>query len=361
MRSRCRLLYAIMFCSLGASHLRAQQPPCERLTFVSIEHVTIVAAKLVPEGKFSMPGGRRTAPTEFFTEFSRLPSFCRVQAVARPTADSEIGIEVWLPATGWNGRYLGVGNGGYGGSFNYHRLGEALNAGYATSSTDTGHRGFMRDSSWAAGHREKQIDFDYRAVHETAQTAKALIEPFYGTGPRRSYFSSCSTGGRQGLMEAERYPADYDGIFAGAPALGWGFTARVTGQFDAFAQRGGKIIIYHGSNDQPYRSIALFSDVSRRMGDSTVRDFLQLYVVPGMGHCGSGDEPNDIGQWLRPNADTDHSLFKALERWVEEGVRPDGVIATRFKKDGDASSGVARTRVLCPYRRDASVGQQCRG
>ena len=354
------MVCATSLCAFGASPVRAQQPPCERLTLVAIEHVTIVAANLVPQGKFSMPGGRRSAPTEFFTGFSSLPSFCRVQAVSRPTADSEIGIEVWLPASAWNGRYLGVGNGSYGGSFNYYRLGEALNVGYATSSTDTGHRGLMRDSSWAVGHREKQIDFDYRAVHETAQTAKALVAAFYGRAPQRSYFSSCSTGGRQGLMEAERYPADYDGIFSGAPALGWGFTARVTGKFDAFAQRGGKIIIYHGSDDQPYRSIALFDDVSRRMGDSTVRDFMQLYVVPGMGHCGSGAEPNDIGQWLRPNADTDHSLYKALERWVEEGVLPDGVIATRFVKDGDASSGVAKMRRLCPYQRDAAPPVPCR-
>src|SRR6185503_1777304 len=116
--------------------------------------------------------------------------------------------------------------------------------------------------------------FDYRAVHETALAAKALIEAYYGTAPRRSYFSSCSTGGRQGLMEAERYPGDYDGIFAGAPALSWGFTAHVTGKFDTFAQRGGKIIIYHGGNDRPDRSIALFNDVSRRMGDSTASDFM---------------------------------------------------------------------------------------
>src|SRR6185503_2215766 len=96
--SRFTIVCAAISSALGTSSLRAQQPPCERLRLVTIDHVTIVAAKLVPEGKFSMPGGRRIAPTEFFTEFSRLPAFCRVQAVARPTTDSEIGIEVWLPA-----------------------------------------------------------------------------------------------------------------------------------------------------------------------------------------------------------------------------------------------------------------------
>ena len=351
---------AIVVALLGVAPGRVRAAPCESLGQLRLANVTIGSARVVPSGTFVLPGGTQDASPEFFVAFDRLPAFCRVEAVAHPTAYSEIVIEVWLPATGWNGRYLGVGNGSYGGSINYHRLGEALNVGLVASSTDTGHRGARRDTAWAVGHVEKQIDFDYRAIHETALVAKALIHAFYGTAPRRSYFSSCSNGGRQGLMAAERYPTDYDGIFAGAPAIREGFTAHVTGQFDAFAKRGGKVVIYHGGNDYPARSIALFDSVSRRMGEARVRDFMQLYVVPGMGHCGSGDEPDDIGQWLRQNADPQHSLFKALERWVEEGVRPTGVIATRFVRDGDATSGIARTRLLCPYGRGAAESaQQC--
>jgi hypothetical protein len=338
---------------------RVHALPCERLTRIKRGHVSIVAAEIVVAGGFSMPGGTHNAPPEFFTAFGRLRPFCRVQAVARPARDSEIGIEVWLPASGWNGRYLGVGNGSYGGSFNYYRLGEALNVGYAASSTDTGHRGTPRDTGWAVGHRDKQIDFDYRAVHETAETAKALIGAFYGVGPRSSFFSSCSNGGRQGLMEAERYPADYDGVVVGAPALQRGFTTRVTGRLDAFAKRGGKIIIYHGANDAPAPNLAFFDDVSRKLGDARVSRFLQLYVVPGMEHCGSGSGPNDIGQWRRPNADRQHSLFKGLESWVEASRPPTGVIAARFVRDGDPASGVASTRVLCPYRRGSSTIQGC--
>ena len=116
----------------------------------------------------------RRASAEFFTAFNTLPTFCRVRAVARPSSDSEINIEVWLPVAGWNGRYLGVGNGSFGGSINYYRLGESLHSGYATSSTDTGHRGLPSESAWATNHPEKQADFDYRAVHLTAQTAKSL-------------------------------------------------------------------------------------------------------------------------------------------------------------------------------------------
>lgn len=339
--------------------LQAGASTCEHLTQVNLDHVRVVAAEMVPAGGFAILGGTQDAPPEFFTRFDRLPAFCRVQAVSHPTADSDIGIEVWLPATAWNGRYLGVGNAGYGGSLNYYRLGEALNVAYAVSSTDSGHRGSPRDKDWAIGHREKQIDFDYRAIHETAETAKALIRAFYGMAPRRSYFSSCSNGGRQGLMEAERYPADYDGIFAGAPALQLGFSAHVAGKFDAFANRGGKIIIYHGGNDAPASSIAFFDAILRQMGEARARQFMQLYIVPGMGHCGSGAEPDDIGQWLRPNAERQRSLFKALEHWVEDGEAPSGVIATRFVRDGDATSGVAATRVLCPYRDRLETAGRC--
>ena len=103
----------------------------------------------------------------------------------------------------------------------------------------------------------------------------------------------------------------------------------------------------------------LVDDVARAMGAARVRRFLQLYVVPGMEHCGSGAEPDDVGQWLRPDADPQHSLVAALERWVEGGGPPSGVIATRFVRDGDATSGVASTRVLCPYRRGPAATGRC--
>jgi hypothetical protein len=345
-----RSLAAALSALILAGCSRAQAATCDDLAQTRLEHVTIVSAKVVSAGTFRLPGGRRAAPPEFFVAFDSLPAFCRVQAVSRPSRDSHIGIEVWLPLAGWNERYLGAGNGGYGGSFNYYRLGEGLNDGYVVSSTDTGHRGAASDRSWAEGNPEKQLDFDYRAVHETATTAKALIAAFYRRGPQRSYFSSCSNGGRQGVMEAERFPADYDGIFAGAPALHYGLTTEVTGKLDAFAQRGGKIIIYHGGSDGPEESVAFYNELSRRMGEERLRNFMQLYVVPKMGHCGSGPEPNDIGQWLRPGLDREHSLFEGLKLWVESGVAPTQVIATRFVRDGDARSGVAKTTVLYPYR-----------
>jgi hypothetical protein len=338
---------ALALCCSSALPSRAQS--CSALRDLRLEHTTVTSAQLVDSGKFVPPMMPRRASSEFFTAFNTLPAFCRVQAVARPSTDSEIRIEVWLPATFWNRRYLGAGNGAFAGSINYYRLGESLHDGYAASSTDTGHRGRSTDSTWAVNHPEKQADFDYRAVHETALTSKALIQAFYNSAPTRSYFSSCSNGGRQGLMEAERYPTDYDGIMAGAPATHFGFKTFISGDFTAFQKRGGKIIIYHGGNDRPEANVELVSNVRRRMGDSTVNSFLQLYLFPGMGHCGSGDEPNDFGQWLRPGDTPQNSLYSALEEWVEKGVAPNGVIATKFRIDGDPKSAIVKTRRICPY------------
>ena len=332
--------------------LPSRAQPCSALRDLRLEKTTITSAQLVDSGNFVAPVPRRASP-EFFAAFNTLPAFCRVQAVARPSSDSEISIEVWLPVTGWNRRYLGVGNGSFGGSINYPRLGESLRSGFATSSTDTGHQGAPRDSAWAVNHPEKQADFDYRAVHETALTAKAVIQSFYKAPPVRSYFSGCSNGGRQGLMEAERYPTDYDGIMSGAPATRFGFKTFITGDFAAFQKRGGKIIIYHGGNDRPQANLQFIAGVRRRMGDETVHNFLQLYLLPGMWHCGGGDEPNDFGQWLRPGDTPQNSLFLALEEWVEKDVRPNGVIATKFAIDGDPSSAVVKRRRICPYPQTA--------
>jgi feruloyl esterase len=132
--------------------------------------------------------------------------------------DSEIKFEVWMPTANWNGKFIGVGNGGMAGSISYAYMTGPLSRGYATSSTDTGHEGKNNDGSYALGHREKVIDFGYRAVHEMTVKAKLIVAAYYGRAPTFSYWSGCSTGGRQGLTEAQRFPADYNGIVAGAPA-----------------------------------------------------------------------------------------------------------------------------------------------
>ena len=326
----------------------ALAPACTALRDVSRPRTTIVAVTRVDAGAFSPPTAVRPSSSGDSHAYKTLAAFCRVEIVAHPSADSHIGIEVWLPLTGWNGRYLGVGNGNYGGSIGYSRLGEGLRSGYVTSSTDTGHRGRATDSRWAKGHPQKQADFDYRAIHETAEISKTLVRALYGSHPRFSYFNGCSNGGRQGLMEAEKYPADYDGIISGAPATRFGFKTFVSGDLRAFQQRGGKLVIYHGGNDAPETSIRYVANVRAQLGEQAEHGFAQLYIVPGMGHCGAGSAPNDFGQSIRRDDDRSHSLIKALEHWVETGLAPDSVVASKFVRDGDPSSGVVKTRTLRP-------------
>ncbi len=185
---------------------------CESLSSLALPNMTISMVEARPAGPFTPPGGKPVPG---------MPAFCRIAGTLKPSADSDIRFEVWMPAQGWNGKFQGVGNGGFAGAIAYPSLLDAVRNGYATASTDTGHQDGGTSAQWALNHPEKVADFGYRAIHETAVTAKAVISAFYGEGPKKSYFNSCSNGGRQALMEAQRYPADYDGIIAGAPASYW--------------------------------------------------------------------------------------------------------------------------------------------
>lgn len=225
MRGAKPTLHFALFAFLMSCPLNAVT--CESLTSLSLANTTITAAAPVAAGAF-LPEGPPPGPMSAAI-YKSLPAFCRVQGVISPTKDSHIEFEVWMPLSGWNGRYLGVGNGGLAGylAYTWGRLSANVPGltylvnGYATSSTDTGHKGGENDTEWAQGHPEKVIDYGYRGIHETAEKSKAIIEAFYGRPPKHSYFSSCSNGGRQGLMEAQRFPADYDGIIAGAPVTSW--------------------------------------------------------------------------------------------------------------------------------------------
>jgi feruloyl esterase len=187
---------------------------CDRLAAsLTLPGTRVTAAQAVTGGRFEAPpaAGAANAPAPL----TDLPAFCRVQLVLTPSADSDIRSEVWLPLNGWNGKFQQVGNGGWGGSIQYAALATALRRGYAAASTDTGHVGDT--ARFAVGHPEKLIDFGHRAVHETAVRSKAAIAALYGSAPRFSYFNGCSGGGRQGFMEAQRHPEDFDAIIAGAP------------------------------------------------------------------------------------------------------------------------------------------------
>lgn len=184
---------------------------------LKLPNVKITSAEEVAAGQFKPPGaaGPGGAPAG---NYAALPAFCRLAATAQPTPDSDIRFEVWMPLSGWNGKFVGGGNGVWAGSIAYGDMTGPLSRGYATAASDVGHQGSPLDGSFLTGHPEKLTDFGHRAVHETAVAAKAAIKAFYGKAPSRSLYASCSTGGRIGLMEAYRYPEDYDAISAVAPA-----------------------------------------------------------------------------------------------------------------------------------------------
>ncbi len=471
---------------------------CEELAKLALPYTTIDKAETVASGMFQ--------------KLDKLPSFCRVAGSIKPSSESDIRFEVWMPSSGWNGKFQGIGNGGYAGTIGYGGLAGAIKQGYASASTDTGHPASSGiDASWALAHPEKTVDFGHRAIHETAVKGKAIATAFYGSAPKRSYFNACSNGGRQALMEAQRYPEDYDGIVAGAPAnywthlmtsAMWSMKATLTEQADyipesklkaiqaamlaacdgadqvqdgviespasckpnlealqcqgadsdscltvpqlaalkkiysgpmdsrgrnvfpgispggeaepggwggwisgaereksamfgfgtqffknmvysdpgwdfrkfevdrdmkaadtklapilnstnpdlrPFLKRGGKLILYHGWCDAAIpaqNTIDYYASVVKKLGAKTAGSAVRLFMAPGVQHCGGGLGPNLFGQAGPTGGDAGADVDAALERWVEQGVAPEQIIATR------RSGGmVQRTRPLCAYPR----------
>jgi hypothetical protein len=187
---------------------------CAGLTRLTLAFTTIASAVEVPANSFKDPSSQASTAVPH-------PAFCRVQGVLKPTSDSNIGIEVWMPLSDWNGRLEQIGNGGFAGVFWYGFMLPELRRGFAIAATDDGHKDPKTDQNWAINHPEKVIDFGYRAVHVTDIRAKEIINAFYGQAPRYSYFNGCSDGGREALMEVQRFPEDFNGIIAGAPANLW--------------------------------------------------------------------------------------------------------------------------------------------
>ena len=224
MTSRCiagagAVAAAAIFAAAGPALAQEPRPapapamPCEQLAQRAFPDAKVTLAEARPAGAFQIPGGGGFGPASM-----TLPAFCRVAVTLTPTPDSDIRMELWLPAQ-WNGKFMMVGNGAWSGAVSYSAMAEPLGRGYAVASTDTGHEGGR--GTFGFGHPEKLVDFAWRAVHETTVKGKALTTAYYGGGPRLSYWNGCSSGGKQGLKEVQKFPADYDGVIAGAPANNW--------------------------------------------------------------------------------------------------------------------------------------------
>lgn len=192
----------------GQSAISVNQ--CAALGELALDNTRIISTAIVRQNGFTPPGADKALES---------PAFCRVIGITQP----QIKFEVWLPTQAWNGKYQGVGNGGMAGTLSYGSMAGALRRGYATASTDTGHEAgpIPFDASWANGRADLIADFGHRALHLTTVNGKAVTEALYNQAPSFSYYTGCSKGGQQGFMEAQRYPQDFDGIVAGAPAHDW--------------------------------------------------------------------------------------------------------------------------------------------
>ena len=197
--------------AISLTPTRARAATCAGLIGLHLPDTTITLAQLQPPGTFTAPNGQ---------QFHNMPAFCEVQGISKPTSVSAINFAVWLPlASAWNGKLEGVGNGGLAGAISYSALVPGLQRGFATASTDTGHTP-TEPQLWLE-NQDLVIDYSYRGLHLTTVNAKAIIAAFYSRAPSFSYYSGCSTGGKQALFEAQRYPEDYDGIIGGDAANFW--------------------------------------------------------------------------------------------------------------------------------------------
>src|SRR5215475_13089854 len=241
-RMRRHRLYLVgattaLFAGVAISSSPAMATPCTNLRSLQLQHTTINSADDNTSGSFVTPGSNPP------TTITGLPAFCRVTATLTPTSDSSIKIEVWLPETTWNGRFLGTGGGGFQGVITYNELAAGIQAGFAATNSDLGtgssgcsplycgSNGNMGNplaiafgdpatpSTGLFGHPERIKDFGYRAIHLMTVRGKEIVNAFYGHGAQTAYFAGCSTGGQNALMEAQRFPEDYNGILAGAPAF----------------------------------------------------------------------------------------------------------------------------------------------
>jgi feruloyl esterase len=234
-----------------------------------------------------------TLPDTRITAAEAVPGHCRVAALLTPTADSHIEMEVWMPLTKWNGKFQAVGNGGWAGSISFSAMAAALQEGYATASTDTGHKSSdTPGGSFAMGHPEKLIDYGYRAVHEMTVKAKAIVAAFYGEAPRFSYWNSCSNGGREGLMEAQRYPEDYDGIVAGAPAANWSGRALQSLWVAQAAHRNDSSFIPPAKYPAIHNAVLAACDSLDGVEDGVLEDPTRCRFDPAVLRCQAADGPS---------------------------------------------------------------------
>src|SRR5258706_521617 len=274
--------------TLGPLQAAAPAPmACESLAQLNVTNGRVLSAESVAAGAFTPPNV--TNPNAA-VPFKTVPAFCRVTLKLTPSSDSDIRVEVWLPQSGWNRKLQSSGNGGLGGAIAYPSLAASVKAGYAAAGTDTGHVGGNAD--FVAGHPEKLVDFGYRAIHEMTVSAKALVAAHYDARPARSYFNACSTGGRQGLVEAQRYPEEFDGIVAGDAS--WDqmrlYAARVA--LNIFMNREPAAVIPASKYPMLHNAVLAACDASDGVKDGVIEDPSRCRFDFATLACAGDDRPD---------------------------------------------------------------------
>ena len=284
------LIAAGMLVVVGRSPAAAAT--CESLASLSLPASSVTLAETVAAGHFTPPAGGRggRGGPGVVNVFATLPAFCRVAATLKPTSDSDIKIEVWMPVSGWNGKFLATGNGGWAGTIGYAALADGVRRGYAAASTDTGHT--VPNGSFIIDHPEKLVDFADRAVHEMTAKGKAIVAAHYASPPKFAYFNGCSTGGRQALTAAQRYPDDFNGIIGGAPAIygshqsaGQIWIWQATHQDEASFIPQTKYAVLHDA-------VLAACDVLDGVTDGVLEDPTRCTFDPKVVQCKEGDGPS---------------------------------------------------------------------
>ncbi|HEY1780654.1 MAG TPA: tannase/feruloyl esterase family alpha/beta hydrolase [Roseiarcus sp.] len=230
------LAAAVSVAALGCA-APAFAASCEGLVSLKLPDTTIETAQSIPAGDYT--GSDKVTR-------KGVPAFCRVTATVKDAPDSAIRIEMWLPKEGWTGVFHGNGNGGYAGviAYDYGAMEAGLKRGYATAITDMGTApATPLDGDALVGHPQKWKDWGILSTHVMAVVGKDIAKAFYGVEPKRAYYTGCSTGGQQGIVEAQYYPEDFDGVLVGDPVVNrtWGHLVAVTDYAAANLKPGHKL------------------------------------------------------------------------------------------------------------------------
>jgi feruloyl esterase len=282
---------------------------CESLSSLQLPGAEITLAQTVAAGQFTAPagGGGRGRGGDPNAAFRDLPAFCRVAATLKPSSDSDIKMEIWLPVSGWNGKLEANGNPGWSGAITPATLAAGLARGYAAAMSDTGHEG--GSASFALGHPEKLIDWAYRASHEMALKSKAVIAAYYGDAPKLSYWNGCSAGGRAALKEAQRFPADFDGIVAGSPGVNWTGRAAQTVWIGQANHKDEASTIPPAKFPVIHNAALEACDAADGVKDGIIEDPTRCKFDPGVLECKGPDAPACL---TAPQVETARKIYSAV-------------------------------------------------